>query len=258
MPSWTIEAHDGILAVDIGGTNIRAGVVASQLRRRRPAKAAVWKSELWRHGDDEPKRDEAVDRLIHMIEAYIGARRRKPVASPPWWASAVPASSTRTARSKRAHRTFPGNWESSRFNLPARIRDKSPPSASTRPPSSSTTMPSCKAERPAPHGRLRALGRADDRHRSGQRPLHDPHHVVLGVDAVAAGEAAGRGAAGGIGKDRVRAAAVVPEDVQINGLQLTRQRGQLDIAEDAAERAAAGARARSRWCCRNRAPCAQA
>ena len=27
-PRWMFEAHDAILAVDIGGTNIRAGVVA--------------------------------------------------------------------------------------------------------------------------------------------------------------------------------------------------------------------------------------
>ncbi len=33
MPSWTLEGFDGILAVDIGGTNIRAGVVELNLKK---------------------------------------------------------------------------------------------------------------------------------------------------------------------------------------------------------------------------------
>src|SRR5947208_276569 len=32
-PRWMFEAHDAILAVDIGGTNIRAGVVALNLKK---------------------------------------------------------------------------------------------------------------------------------------------------------------------------------------------------------------------------------
>ena len=33
-PSWIFEAHDSILAVDIGGTNIRCGVVETRWKRR--------------------------------------------------------------------------------------------------------------------------------------------------------------------------------------------------------------------------------
>ena len=61
-PSWIFEGHDTILAVDIGGTNIRCGVVETR-RKNSPdlSKASVWKSELWRHADDEPSREEAVE-----------------------------------------------------------------------------------------------------------------------------------------------------------------------------------------------------
>ena len=42
IPSWMIEAHDGIVAVDIGGTNIRAGIVVSNLKKSADlSKAAV-------------------------------------------------------------------------------------------------------------------------------------------------------------------------------------------------------------------------
>ncbi len=60
-PSWIFEAHDSILAVDIGGTNIRCGVVETRWKKAPDlSKAAVWKSELWRHADDEPTREGAV------------------------------------------------------------------------------------------------------------------------------------------------------------------------------------------------------
>src|SRR6267154_1352982 len=62
-PSWIFEGYDSILAVDIGGTNIRCGVVETR-RKKAPnlSKACVWKSELWRHADDEPTRENAVKR----------------------------------------------------------------------------------------------------------------------------------------------------------------------------------------------------
>src|SRR5882757_7385324 len=52
-PSWIFEGHDSILAVDIGGTNIRCGVVETRWKKTPDlSKATVWKSELWRHADD--------------------------------------------------------------------------------------------------------------------------------------------------------------------------------------------------------------
>ena len=64
-PKWLFQAHDGILAVDIGGTNIRAGVVELNLKKAADlSKAAVWKFELWRHADDKKvDREGAVKKL---------------------------------------------------------------------------------------------------------------------------------------------------------------------------------------------------
>src|SRR3954449_1221629 len=71
-PSWIFEAHDSILAVDIGGTNIRCGVVETRWKKAPDlSKAEVWKSELWRHADDEPTREGAVKRLAGMLEDLI-------------------------------------------------------------------------------------------------------------------------------------------------------------------------------------------
>src|SRR5262249_50805897 len=68
-PSWIFEAYDSILAVDIGGTNIRCGVVKTNWKKAKDlSKAEVWKSELWRHADDEPTREGAVKRLVKMLK----------------------------------------------------------------------------------------------------------------------------------------------------------------------------------------------
>ena len=58
-PSWVFHAFDAVLAVDVGGTNIRAGVVQLNLKKSKTlSKAKVWKFSLWRHGDEEGvKRD---------------------------------------------------------------------------------------------------------------------------------------------------------------------------------------------------------
>ena len=66
-PTWMFKAHDAILAVDIGGTNIRAGIVCLNLKDADDlSKAEIGQFELWRHGDEKPNRDEAIDGLIGM------------------------------------------------------------------------------------------------------------------------------------------------------------------------------------------------
>ena len=72
-PHQIFEANDAILAVDIGGTNIRAGVVVLNLRKGPDlSKASVWKFELWRHADEkDPKREDAVEKLTGMLKDLI-------------------------------------------------------------------------------------------------------------------------------------------------------------------------------------------
>ena len=35
VPSWILAGHDSILAVDIGGSNIRAGIVELHMKKKR-------------------------------------------------------------------------------------------------------------------------------------------------------------------------------------------------------------------------------
>jgi len=68
-PTWMFQAFDAILGIDIGGTNIRAGVVQLNLKAARDlSKAKVWKFSLWRHGDGDVKRERVVKSLAQMIK----------------------------------------------------------------------------------------------------------------------------------------------------------------------------------------------
>jgi sugar (pentulose or hexulose) kinase len=76
-----IQTGDAVLAVDIGDTNIRAGVVQLNLKKSNTlAKAKVWKYSLWRHGDEENvKREQAIVQLGSMLKGLIGAARAKSI-----------------------------------------------------------------------------------------------------------------------------------------------------------------------------------
>jgi len=121
-PSWIFEAHDSILAVDIGGTNIRCGVVESG-RKKAPdlSKASVWKSELWRHADDEPTREGAVKRLVKMLKGLIAEADSKGLKLAPFIGIACPGVINADGSIEKGAQNLPGNWESSKFNLPASL-----------------------------------------------------------------------------------------------------------------------------------------
>ena len=121
-PSWMFEAHDAILAVDIGGTNIRAGVVRLNLKRAPDlSKADVWKFELWRHGDEKLNREDAVDGLIDMLERLIGRADKQGLHLAPFIGIGCPGKIEADGAIDRGAQNLPGNWESSRFNLPASL-----------------------------------------------------------------------------------------------------------------------------------------
>src|SRR3954467_3987985 len=118
-PSWIFEAHDSILAVDIGGTNIRCGVVETRWKKAPDlSKAAVWKSELWRHADDEPTREGAVKRLVKMLKNLIAAAETEGLKLAPFIGIACPGVINEDGTIEKGAQNLPGNWESSKFNLP--------------------------------------------------------------------------------------------------------------------------------------------
>ena len=122
------EAHDAILAVDIGGTNIRAGVVALNLKKAPDlSKASVWKFELWRHGDHKKlKREDAVEELVGLLEGLIARAGKEGLRLAPFIGIGCPGIIKADGTIDRGAQNLPGNWESSRFNLPLSLHDAIP------------------------------------------------------------------------------------------------------------------------------------
>src|SRR5882757_6574881 len=126
-PSWIFEAHDSILAVDIGGTNIRCGVVETRWKKAEDlSRAEVWKSELWRHADDEPTREGAVKRLVKMLKDLIAEADAEGLKLAPFIGIACPGVINEDGSIEKGAQNLPGNWESSKFNLPASLVEAIP------------------------------------------------------------------------------------------------------------------------------------
>ena len=126
-PSWIFEGHDSILAVDIGGTNIRCGVVETRWKKAPDlSKADVWKSEVWRHANDEPTREGAVKRLVKMLKDLIAAAEAEGLKLAPFIGIACPGVIDADGSIEKGAQNLPGNWESSKFNLPASLVEAIP------------------------------------------------------------------------------------------------------------------------------------
>jgi len=126
-PSWMFKGFDAILGVDIGGTNMRAGIVALNLKRASDlSKAEVKKFELWRHADDKPKRDEAVERLAKMLDKLIGAADKDGLRLAPFIGIGCPGMIEEDGSIARGVQNLPGNWASKGFHLPSALREAIP------------------------------------------------------------------------------------------------------------------------------------
>jgi len=126
-PPWIFEAYDSILAVDIGGSNIRCGVVETHWKKAKDlSKAAVWKSDLWRHADDEPTREGAVKRLVKMLKDLIEQADTEGLKLAPFIGISCPGVIEDDGAIEKGAQNLPGNWESSRFNLPASLFEAIP------------------------------------------------------------------------------------------------------------------------------------
>ncbi|MBV9537369.1 MAG: ROK family protein [Acidisphaera sp.] len=122
-PPRLLAGCDGMLAVDIGGTKIRAGVV--ELNRRKAADfsaAHVAGLEAWRHRNDSPERDEAVNRLLAMLEALARRADKDGMRLAPFVGVGCPGRIREDGSIVQGGQNLPGgDWEDEGFNLPRRI-----------------------------------------------------------------------------------------------------------------------------------------
>jgi len=121
-PSWVMAGHDAILAVDIGGTNVRVGVVELNSGKRGDVEEAdVWKRQVWRHSDDEPNRDEAIAKIAAMIVKLIDRATHEKIKLAPFMGIGCPGLINESGFILKGGQNLPGNWEGKSFNLAAAL-----------------------------------------------------------------------------------------------------------------------------------------
>ncbi|GLK86738.1 glucokinase [Ancylobacter defluvii] len=126
-PSWMFASFDDILAIDIGGSNIRCGIVRLNLDKAEDlSKARIRSMELWPHAEEKLGRDEAVERLVSMLENLIGQAEKDGLRLAPFIGVGCPGSVAADGSIENGAQNLPGNWESSRFNLPAAVWEAIP------------------------------------------------------------------------------------------------------------------------------------
>ncbi len=128
LPAWMLEGYDAILAADVGGTNIRVGLVHLNLDKAKDlAKAKVTGLNLWCHRDESDlKRDEAVDNLTKMLRELIDEAKKGGVRLAPVIGLGCPGTIREDGSIASGAHNLPGNWESSKFNFPRAIREGIP------------------------------------------------------------------------------------------------------------------------------------
>ncbi len=120
VPSWMFSGYDSMLAVDIGGSNIRVGALELNQGKDKGLKAAcVASSDLWRHADEDLlKRDECIEHLAEMLRGQIKATEKRGLTLAPLIGVGCPGVIAEDGSIEKGGQNLPGNWESSRFNLP--------------------------------------------------------------------------------------------------------------------------------------------
>jgi hypothetical protein len=128
VPAWTLAGYDAMLAADVGGTNIRVGLVELNLERAKDlSKAKVTGLNLWCHRDEsDVTRDEAVENLTKMLGELVDEAKKGDIRLAPVIGLGCPGIIREDGSIASGAHNLPGNWQSSKFNFPRAIRERIP------------------------------------------------------------------------------------------------------------------------------------
>jgi predicted NBD/HSP70 family sugar kinase len=126
-PRAMLKGHDAILAVDIGGTNVRCGIVKTRHRKARDfSLAKVVRREKWRHADEDPNRGNMVDHIAEMLADMVRYSERKKIRLAPFIGIGCPGLIRQDGSISRGAQNLPGDWESHAFHLPSEVWRRMP------------------------------------------------------------------------------------------------------------------------------------
>jgi predicted NBD/HSP70 family sugar kinase len=141
LVGWTqLHPHgppdQAFLAVDIGGTNVRCGIVApAGAPSRDPGIAGthaeksidrVIKLEKWRHADSDAPQDDLVEGIVGMLRRLIAHAGEHQIPLLPFIGIGCPGVIRSDGSIARGAQNLPGDWDRASFHLPRRISENIP------------------------------------------------------------------------------------------------------------------------------------
>lgn len=135
LPPEALTAADALLAVDIGGSNLRCGLL--RLRRaekggvpaRHPRLAAL---ERWRHRDEPVDRDAMIDTMAGMLERLVAEAARRDWRLAHQVVVGCPGQIAADGGIGRGTQNLPGDWSAPAFHLPSALQQRLPRIGGTR------------------------------------------------------------------------------------------------------------------------------
>ena len=120
---WMLEGFDAMLAVDLGGTNVRCGIVAFRPRERRVAQVHVAAMRLWRYADDSASRRALTSEIVSMLKGLAKLAKRDGRKLAPIVGIGCPGLIAYDGHIERGAQNLPGEWHRQKFHLPTVVRN---------------------------------------------------------------------------------------------------------------------------------------
>jgi hypothetical protein len=120
---WMLEGFDAMLAVDLGGTNVRCGIVAFHAREKRVAQVRVAAMRLWRYADDAASRRALTTEIVAMLTRLAKLAKKDGRKLAPLVAIGCPGLIGYDGHIERGAQNLPGEWHRRKFHLPTAVRD---------------------------------------------------------------------------------------------------------------------------------------
>jgi predicted NBD/HSP70 family sugar kinase len=127
IPPSRLNGKDGLLAIDIGGSKIRAGIVEFGARKSGLlADARVWRIEVWRHAKARASQRKMIKVMVEMLCALIDEAEKAKFRLSPLVRVGVPGEIDEEGYILSGAQNLPGDWADERFNLPMELTAKLP------------------------------------------------------------------------------------------------------------------------------------
>jgi hypothetical protein len=123
LPPEILHRYRAMLAVDIGGTNVRCGVVRWRPREDKPPKAKVVLSQKWNHAADKNgrRRGYLLRGIARMLEELVEAAKEEKLKLAPFVGVACPGRIRKNGSIGNGAQNLPGDWAREEFHLPTAL-----------------------------------------------------------------------------------------------------------------------------------------